>query len=422
MQTGTDLPAFRRPVLAELSRRLREPRRRIQVLFGPRQSGKTTLAYQAVRDLGIPSHYASADGSRVPAASWIEVQWNTARQLVGPGNRHGALLVLDEIQKVPGWSSAVKALWDEDTRVGTGPRVLILGSAPLLVQRGLTESLAGRFEILRVPHWSFPEMSEAFGWDLDRYLLFGGYPGAASLVEEPDRWRAYILDSLVETTLSRDVLLLSRIDKPALLRQLFYLACEYSGQILSFQRMLGQLQDAGNTTTLAHYLALLDGTGLVTGLQKFSRRRVRQRGSSPKLLVRNTALLTAVSGKVPETAKEDGSFWGRLVESAVGAHLLNTLPGAGAELFYWRERSAEVDFVLHRGPSLVAIEVKSGSSSGRAEGLDRFGRAFGTAQRLRIGAGGIPLEIALRRPGRDWLRPTTTSATGPSTEVASPRK
>ncbi len=402
MSDGTDPPAFRRPVLAELIRRLREATHRIQVLSGPRQSGKTTLAQQAIRELGVPTHYASADGSRVPGPSWIEVQWNTARELAAAKGAGGALLVLDEIQKVPSWSGTVKALWDEDARNGIRVKAMILGSAPLLVQRGLGESLAGRFEILRVPHWSFAEMAGAFGWDLDRYLLFGGYPGAASLVDEPERWRAYILDSLVETTLSRDVLLLSRIDKPALLRQLFHLVCEYSGQILSFQKMLGQLQDVGNTTTLSHYLSLLDGAGLVAGLQKFSKRRVRQRGSIPKLLVRNTALMTAVSGICPDAARQDRAFWGRLVESSVGAHLLNTLPRGGQELFYWRERSAEVDFVLFDGRTTVAIEVKSGSRSGPTEGLERFRGAFHPHRQFLVGGSGVPLEPALRIPGRDW--------------------
>lgn len=395
-------PKFRRPILTELARRLGERRRYLQVLFGPRQSGKTTLALQAVAEFGGPSHYASADAPGLPERSWIETHWNVARAKVSDDHAAEGLLVLDEIQRLPEWASTVKALWDEDSRVGTRLKVILLGSAPLTVQRGLGESLAGRFEILRVPHWSFPEMSAAFGWDLDRYLYFGGYPGAAPLASEPDRWRAYILDSLVETTLSRDVLLLTRVDKPILLRQLFLLACEYSGQILSYQKMLGQFQDAGNTTTLAHYLSLLDDSGLVTGLQKFSGRRVRRRGSIPKLIVRNTALMAAVSGLSFEDARSDRGFWGRLVESAVGAHLLNSQAGGERDLYYWRERNQEVDFVLSNGRTTVALEVKSGPGADPGHGLSAFSRAYPRASVNLVGGSGLSIETALSRPRPEW--------------------
>jgi predicted AAA+ superfamily ATPase len=161
-------------------------------------------------------------------------------------------------------------------------------------------------------------MRAAFGVTPDEYLYFGGYPGAVSLVREPDRWRRYIADSLIETSVSRDVLLLTRVDEPAPLRRLFELACRYSGQILSYTKMLGQLQDAGNTTTLAHYLDLLAGAGLVCGLQKVAGDAARSRGSSPRLQVLNTALMTATSGLGLEEAKGDREYRGRLTESAVG--------------------------------------------------------------------------------------------------------
>jgi hypothetical protein len=119
------------------------------------------------------------------------------------------------------------------------------------------------------------------------------------------------------------VLLLSRVDKPALLRRTFELACRYSGQVLSYSKMLGQRPDAGNATTLAHYLDLLAGAGLVTGLQKYAGDVARRRGSSPKLQVMSTALVTAPSGLTLAEARRDGEFWGRFVEPAVGAHLAN---------------------------------------------------------------------------------------------------
>src|SRR5690554_1485443 len=348
-------PTYRRPQVAELVRRLSEPRRFIQAVTGPRQVGKTTLVQQATDALAVPVRFASADEPTLRGPEWVQQQWDAARL-------SGGVLVLDEVQKVTGWSETVKRLWDEDTRARRDLKVVLLGSAPLLVQRGLTESLAGRFEVTHVGHWSFAEMRAAFGFDLESYLYFGGYPGAAALADEPDRWRRYVLDSLVETTISRDVLLLTRVDKPALLRRLFELACRYSGQVLSYNKMLGQLQDAGNTTTLAHYLDLLAGAGLVRGLGKFAGDAARSRASSPKLQVLNTALMTALWGQSLEEVRSDGERWGCLVESAVGAHLANAAAAGDLELYYWRERNHEVDFVIRSGKRLVAIEVKSSRS------------------------------------------------------------
>ena len=394
--------AYRRPQLETLLARIREPRRFIQVLAGPRQAGKTTLARQAMEASGSPTTYASADEPALRDRAWLEAQWEAARLEARDAGRRGALLILDEIQKLPGWSETVKRLWDEDSADRLRLRVVLLGSAPLLMQRGLTESLAGRFELIRVPHWSHPEMREAFGFDLERSVFFGGYPGAAPLVRDLGRWRRYILDSLVETTVSRDILLLTRVDKPALLRQLFRLGCDHSGQVLSYQKMLGQLQDAGNTTTLAHYLELLAGAGMLTGLQKFSGSRVRQRGSSPKLLGLNTALVAATSGLSFREARRDPDLWGRLVETAVGAHLVNTAQGSEVEVTYWRERNREVDFVLRRGRRLTAIEVTSGRRKGSLPGLASFTASFGRARTLLVGGQGVPLERFLSEPAAHW--------------------
>jgi predicted AAA+ superfamily ATPase len=311
------------------------------------------------------------------------------------------VLVLDEIQKVPGWSEMVKRCWDADTAARCPLKVVLLGSAPLLVQQGLTESLAGRFEIIAVPHWSYDEMRAAFGWNVDQYVYFGGYPGAAELITDPPRWARYILDALIETTIARDVLLMTRVDKPALLRRLFQLGCTYSGQVLSYQKMLGQLQEAGNTTTLAHYLELLAGAGMLTGLAKFSAERVRQRASSPKLQVLNTALLSAQAPLALAEARRTPEVWGRLVESAVGAHLLNSSMGTTAEVFYWRERGREVDFVVRVGKHVVAIEVKSGGSKGSFSGMEAFARAFHPRRALLVGGDGLPLERFLQTPATE---------------------
>ncbi len=298
----------------------------------------------------------------------------------------------------------MKRLWDEDTRHRRPLHVILLGSAPLLVRSGLSESLAGRFEILHLPHWSLGEMRSAFGFTLEQYLYFGGYPGAAPLASDPARWRRYLLDSLVETTISRDVLLLTRVDKPALLRQFFELGCRYSGQVLSYTKMLGQLHDAGNTTTLAHYLELLAGAGMLTGLAKYSGKVVRSRGSSPKLQVFNTALLTAQSGLSPAESRADREFMGRLTESAVGAHLANAAASGLCELSYWREGNHEVDFVVRSGKIVVPIEVKSGRAPASLPGLGRFAEHFGATRSLLVGGDGIPLEEFLLWPVGDWLR------------------
>ncbi|MDO8722062.1 MAG: ATP-binding protein [Syntrophales bacterium] len=395
---------YHRPMYHTLVKRLREPRRFIQVLAGPRQTGKTTIVRQVTDDNQIPLHYASADEPTLQSRVWIEQQWETGRLLIAETKGKGeALLVLDEIQKVTGWSEVVKRLWDSDTRNNLSLKVVLLGSAPLLIQRGLTESLAGRFEIIPVIHWSYAEMREAFGWGLDRFIYFGGYPGAADLIEDRQRWSRYIIDSLIETTLSRDILLLTRVDKPALLRRLFQLGCSFSGQILSYQKMIGQLQDVGNTTTLAHYLELLTGVGMLTGLQKYAAPQVRERASSPKLQVLNTALLSAQSRLTFDEARKDREYWGRLAESAVGAHLINSAAGTGVELFYWRERGREVDFVLRSGNTVVAIEVKSGARKEGLPGMDTFDKAFQPQRKLLAGGDGIPLEKFMLIPAAEWV-------------------
>lgn len=394
--------SYRRPWFDLLRRRLDEPRRFLQVVLGPRQVGKTTLVQQVAEGLGRPTHYATADGPSPPGSEWIEQQWEAGRAAARASGQ--ATLILDEIQKAVSWPEAVKRLWDEDSRRRLALRVVLLGSSALLVQKGLTESLAGRFEVVHLPHWSFTEMRAAFGWEVDRFIYFGGYPGAAPLADERDRWAAYVRDSLIETTVSRDILLLTRVDKPALLRRLFQLACDYSGQILSYQKMLGQLHDAGNTTTLAHYLDLLAGAGLAVGLSKYSGSRVRQRGSIPKLQILNTGLVAATSPLTFEAARADHAFWGRLVETAVGAHLYGGLAGTTAEVLYWRERNVEVDFVLRQGRQLVAVEVKSGRRPDALPGMAAFTRSFSPTRKLLVGGDGIPVADFLTTPPGVWLR------------------
>ena len=392
---------FLRPQSAVLAARLAEPRRFIQVVAGPRQVGKSTLVQQVTDALALPVRQASADEPTLRGADWIAQQWEAARLSIE--DAEGAVLVLDEIQKIPGWSETVKRLWDEDTRAKRPLKAVLLGSAPLLIAQGLTESLAGRFEVLPLSHWSYAEMRAAFGWPVDAYVFYGGYPGAAPLIGEPARWARYVLDSLIETSISRDVLLLTRVDKPALLRRLFELACRYSGQVLSYTKMLGQLQDAGNTTTLAHYLELLAGAGMVCGLPKYAGDVARSRGSSPKLQVLNTALMTAASGYTLAEARAAPELWGRLVESAVGAHLANAAMRGECALHYWRERNHEVDFVVQAERRLTAIEVKSGRAPQAHPGTAAFVQAFKPKRTLLVGGDGIALGDFLMQPVAHWV-------------------
>ncbi|NUP94535.1 MAG: ATP-binding protein [Planctomycetaceae bacterium] len=404
MLSESEDTAFERAQAGVLAGRLQERRRFLQVVAGPRQVGKTTLVQQVLARGDAPHLYASADEPESHGQAWLETNWERSRLLAKEAGKSGAVLALDEIQKLPQWSETVKRLWDEDTRRRIPLRVVLLGSAPLLLQRGLSESLAGRFEILHLPHWSWTEMKSAFGFSLDQYLFFGGYPGGAALIAEHGRWRSYILDSLVETTVSRDILLLTRVDKPALLRRLFELGCRYSGQILSYTKMLGQLHDAGNTTTLAHYLELLTASGMLTGLQKFSGSVVRSRASIPKLQVLNTAFMSSQAGLTMPEAHADRDHWGRLTESAIGAHLANAALAGECELTYWREGDAEVDFVLKRGRTVVAIEVKSGRASLAHSGLARFREEFRPKLTLLVGGDGIPVGEFLARPVNEWLQ------------------
>ncbi len=405
-----------------MAERLSEPPVRLVAIFGPRQTGKTVAARQALSSIHRLGLYVAVDEPDSPAVSgrlpvdgggdsvlmsgvrderWLADIWEMCRRRAGRSDP-GYVLILDEIQKMDGWSDSVKGLWDADRASGCPLHVVLLGSAPLLMQAGLNESLAGRFEPIRFTHWSYLEMSEAFGLSLDQYVYFGGYPGAASLVRDEPRWTAYVRDALVEPIIERDVLSMTRVDKPSLLKRLFDMGALYSGQVLSYNKMLGQLHDAGNTTTLTRYLKLLSDAGLLTGLSKHVERPISAKASTPKLNVLNTALMAAASGYGFEEARADRSFWGRLVESAVGAHLLNTaLPGT--QVKYWRYRNHEVDFVLQRGPRVVGIEVKTGRAPVSPPGLAEFERRFQPRRTLVVGTGGEPLHEFLSLPADHWF-------------------
>lgn len=396
-----DPAPYERPIVAELQDALARPKGslRLQIVTGPRQVGKTTAALAVVGGWAGPTRYAAADEVLPPDPEWIRTQWELARR---DAKKAPSLLVLDEVQKVPGWSEIIKGLWDADRRARTPLSVVLLGSSALLLGSGATESLAGRFQLHRCAHWTWPECRDAFGWSLEQWVFFGGYPGAAGLADDFPAWRAYIRDALIESVLGRDVLAVERVTKPALLRHLFGLSCHYCAQSVSYNKMLGQLQDAGNTTTLSHYLELLERAFLVSGLPRFSGSVVKSRASSPKLVVWNNALVTATLGGTFEETRQDRTLWGRLVENAVGAHLVGQLQDFTEQVSYFREGDDEVDFVLRSGKSVVGLEVKSGSP-GKQSGVSSFLKKHPRARALLVGTGGVPLEEFFSEDPRTWL-------------------
>lgn len=386
---------YKRSAFKELNKRIKEKRRFIQTVIGPRQVGKTTLVNQLLNNQSFPNHFVSADAIGASNSAWLHQQWEIARVKLKISNSKVLILAIDEIQKINNWSEIVKAEWDEDTKNKTNIKVVLLGSSRLLLEKGLTESLAGRFETIYLGHWSFEEMNNAFGINAEQYVWFGGYPGAVDLISDENRWKNYINNSLIETTISKDILMLTRIDKPALLKRLFELGCLYSGQIISYTKMLGQLQDAGNTTTLSHYLNLLDTAGLIGGLEKIYTENFRKRASTPKFQVHNTALISA---QMPETFNEiklQPLKWGRMVETSIGAHLINYSKTENLKVFYWRHRNNEIDFVIQYKNKLIGLEIKSGSGKS-TRGMSAFQKKFNPDKVLLIGDSGLEWQTFLK--------------------------
>ena len=386
---------YKRPQFAEVFDRMNEPRKFIQVLAGPRQVGKSTLIDQVLAECQIPHYLYNADGVGENDTDWIRRIWESTRTLMDTRQQTEAVLVIDEIHKIKRWSEIVKREWDADTRGKRQLKLFILGSSRLMLRKGLTESLAGRFELIRLGHWTLQEMEDAFGWTLDEWIYYGGYPGSASLIKDMRRWKKYIKKSLVAPAIEKDIILTSNIYKPALMKQLFELGCTYSAELLSLTKALGQLQDAGNVTTLSSYLEILNQCNLLAGLQKYANDEARRYQSVPKYQVYNNALLTAYKGTSYEKDRIDPQIWGRWVESAVGAYLLGGAEEGSYNVYYWRERSNEVDFIIVRQGEVIALEVKSGRR-GMNSGLPKFCELFQPKHALVIGTDGIPFDDFFR--------------------------
>ena len=404
---------FKRKQLTTLVDRIIETSRRLIVVSGPRQCGKTTLVLQTLGRVDTSHTYVPTEPMDFGSIPALNVKVQSIQQYEttlrsNPANAHqlmigqweearakartstGHVLILDEIPKIPNWSETVKALWDRDVLERLNLQVVLLGSAPLSIQSGLSESLLGRYEILELTHWDYREMNEAFDLTLDEFIYFGGYPGSADLIHDELRWRDYLRNSIIEPNIEKDVLSMQRVDKPVLLKRLFELACAYPAQMMSYNKMLGQLYDAGNTTTLARYLDLLSKVGLVTGLSNYRANAIRTRASSPKFIVLNSGLVSAQTNYTFQSAMLDRSHWGRVVENAVGAHLYNNKTSF-TELYYWTSGIHEVDFVLKRESALIALEVKSGTRMS-TKGLQAFKSEFPAAKTAIVGGQELSLE------------------------------
>ena len=379
---------YKRSEYQTIRKRLEEPRRFIQVVMGPRQVGKSTVVKQVLQDIDLPFLLFSADNVPASNSGWVSNCWAAVRSQKESKAYGSVILVIDEIQKIANWSEVVKKEWDDDTFHNLDIRVLLIGSSRVMLATSLSESLSGRFEEIRMSHWSYAEMKECFGYTLDQYMFYGGYPGAAELIAEPDRWQPYIQPAIIDTTINKDILMDTPISKPALLRQTFELGAAYSGEVLSLSKMLGSLQDAGNTVTLAGYINLLDESGMLCGIQKYSIDTARRRASIPKLQVYNNALKAIFNPYTFEQAILDRRAWGRIFESSIGAWLVSQAFVHRFEVFYWRERDLEVDFILRKKGIVIAIEVKSNAEK-NTKGLNSFKERFNPKSAFIVGDGGI---------------------------------
>ncbi len=394
---------FERSELQSIISRISEERKFIQVLVGPRQVGKTTLVKQLVNKIETLCYFITADDVFATDTTWIAREWGNARFQMQQNGKKEIIFIVDEIQKIPNWSETVKKEWDNDTFLDINVKVILLGSSRLLIQKGLTESLAGRYELTNVTHWSFDEMRNAFGWDIAQYIYFGGYPGSASLITDEERWKSYVRESLIETSISKDILMMTRVDKPILLKRLFEIGCRYSSQILSLTKIQGELQEVGNLTTLSGYLHLLRDAGLLSGIEKYASDIIRKRASKPKFQVHNNALLTANQNISFSILSKDAKEWGRLAESAVGAHLINSGLKYKFNVYYWNQGNYEVDYVIEKGKEIIAFEVKSGKNSSN-KGLALFNEEFHPKAVYLVGTDGISFETFLSMNPADLFK------------------
>jgi uncharacterized protein len=397
-----NIKMFNRAAVQTVRTRISEPVRNIQIVSGPRRVGKTVAVQTALNNRIVESadaprlstgalddraSTAALRPGQVADLDWLAHLWNDARTNPRFQIDGRQVLAIDEIQKIHGWAGTVKGLWDHDRAAGIDMHVILLGSSAALMRQGMNESLAGRFESIGMTHWSFSEMREAFDFSFDEYCYFGGYPGLANLISDPPRWRNAVNDQIIVPTIEQDIRDLIRIDKPALFNRLFQVASRMSSQVVAYSEILAGLHqdsgEVGNTATLARYTEVMFQAGMVTALQKYAPNVVKQRASKPKFQVLNTALMSA-SHHLSFAQARAGEHWGRVVESAIGAHLLNAKQ-PGDEVHYWipKRGIGEVDFVVRCGAQLYAIEVKAGAG-GSTRWLKEFAATHNRAKCLMV--------------------------------------
>jgi hypothetical protein len=251
--------------------------------------------------------------------------------------------------------------------------MVLLGSSSLQIQTGLSESLTGRFQLIQASHWDFSKSQKlASTMNVESFVKYGGYPGSYSLLKKPDQWSKYIQASIIETVIGKDILHVARVRNPALFRQAFEILMSYPAQEISYTKLLGQLQDAGNTDLVKHYLELYQGAFLIKALQKYAGKAVLKRPSSPKLI-------PLCGGLIARDVFKNQEGYGRAFEAAVGACLINNQ----FEVFYWRDGNFEVDFVVPFDGHLFAIEVKSGRPKS-SKGLSEFSKLYKHAKPIYV--------------------------------------
>jgi uncharacterized protein len=340
----------------------------LQVILGPRQVGKTTGILEFLENSKRPSLYFTADDILSPSGSWIEALWQEA--LLKDSK---CLLAIDEIQKVHDWPSTVKKLWDKQKRSpSTKIQLILLGSSSLHIHEGLKESLTGRFQLIRAHHWDYTRSKKLASFDVQKFVRYGGYPGSYALLDRPAKWKSYLHDSIIETVIGKDILQIARVAKPALFRQAFKIIMSYPAQDISYTKLLGQLQDKGNTDLIKHYIELFEAAFLLESIYKFSGKAVLSRSSSPKLIPLCGAL-------IDREVFETHSGYGRAVEAAVGACLIQN----GFKVEYWRDGQNEVDYIVKNEGILFAIEVKSGRLRS-TKGMDAFRKLYPSARSVYV--------------------------------------
>ena len=356
------------PFIQQLDRQLKRESNLLQVILGPRQVGKTTTILDYIeRELSGKANYVSADLVFNTSPQWLTEQWLKAQQ-------DQKTLIIDEIQKCENWAETIKGLWDSAKRMKQSISCVLLGSSSLQIQKGLTESLTGRFQLILAHHWNHAESKEGYELSFEEFLKIGGYPGSYQFGKDLSEWRNYVKNSIISTVIEKDILQYQTVKSPALFRQAFEIILSYPAQEISFTKLLGQIQDKGNVELIKHYIHLYEGAFLVKALEKYSPKKLKTKSSSPKILPLAPCLYY-VNALEPYTDEVKG----RIFELVVGAQLFRT----GAELMYWREGKYEVDYVLKRGKTIWGIEVKSGRKKALS-GLTEFSKRFPTARTALI--------------------------------------